>query len=156
MNTDQNQLQSIYESVSDSVDISSNKLTVLPKDWSQVDLKGRFNCCYNELTSLDGAPRSVEGDFVCTFNKLTSLEGSPDYVGGYFSCRANELTSLKDAPRSVEGDFYCRSNKLTSLEGAPKHIGGKFYSDQFSDEDYREFIKYNKLRKKHKELEGIF
>ena len=156
MNTDQKQLQSIYESVSDRVDIHSKKLTVLPQDWSQINIKGNFDCSDNRLTSLEGAPETIGGYFSCSKNNLTSLKGSPRSVKGSFNCTANQLTSLKGSPEYIKGNFYGSGNQFTSLEGAPKHIGGKFYSDKFSDNDYREYIKYNKLRKKHKELEGIF
>ena len=156
MNKDQKQLEVLYESLNDSVYISSKKLTVLPKDWSSKDIKGNFDCHHNQLTSLDGAPDHIGGYFDCSDNRLTSLEGSPKTVGGIFRCSYNKLTSLEGAPRSVGGNFCCSSNNLTSLKGAPDHIGGEFMSDQFTDNDYREYIKYSKLREKHKELEGIF
>ena len=107
-------------------------------------VKGTFMCSDNKLTSLQGAPKIVEGYFDCTDNKLTSLEGAPDSVEGYFDCSHNSLASLKGAPSFVYGDFYCSSNKLTSLEGAPKEIRGEFESDQFSDEEYRNFARKRK------------
>ena len=87
---------------------------------------GDFNCSYNNLTSLKGAPTEVGGSFRCYNNQLTSLEGAPQKVGGGFNCHANKLISLEGAPQNVGGDFYCNSNQLTSLEGAPQKVGGNF------------------------------
>jgi hypothetical protein len=78
----------------------------------------------NQLTSLEGAPRSIANDFVCENNRLTSLEGAPQSVGWNFDCGSNQLTSLDGAPRSVIGSFNCEKNQLTSLEGAPQHVEG--------------------------------
>ena len=105
---------------------------------------GHFDCYYNNLTSLKGAPKEIGGDFYCYCNYLTSLKGAPKKVGGGFYCHYNYLTSLKGAPNEVEGDFSCHNNKLTSLEGAPEIIKGDFTSDQFSDADYRAFAKKRK------------
>ncbi len=100
-------------------------LKVLP-DLSNLVVKGRFDCSYNKLTSLEGAPEKVGGDFNCSGNQLTSLEGAPKEVGGHFNCRNNQLTSLEGAPEKVGGNFYCSDNILTSLEGAPEKVGEHF------------------------------
>jgi hypothetical protein len=99
-------------------DCYNNKLTSLVGAPSSVD--GDFGCSDNKLTSLVGAPSSVDGDFYCYNNHLTSLVGAPSSVGGYFSFYNNKLTSLEGAPSSVGGDFYCSFNKLTSLKGIEK------------------------------------
>jgi hypothetical protein len=70
-------------------------------------VKGDFWCERNLLTTLEGAPQTVEGDFYCYSNKLTTLEGAPETVRGDFSCSINQLTSLAGAPQTVEGGFYC-------------------------------------------------
>jgi hypothetical protein len=91
---------------------------------------GDFQCSYNNLISLEGAPASVGGDFRCSYNKLTSLEGAPASVGVDFYCSYNQLTSLEGAPASVGGYFNCSSNQLTSLEGIHKILkmmNGTFY-----------------------------
>ena len=87
---------------------------------------GDFNCSYNNLTSLKGAPQNVGGSFRCYNNQLTSLEGAPQKVGGGFNCHANKLISLEGAPQKVGGDFDCNSNQLTSLKGAPTEVGWDF------------------------------
>ena len=78
------------------------KFQKLP-DLSMVDVAGSFVCSHNELTTLEGAPRSVGGDFFCDWNLLTSLRGAPRNVGGRFICDTNRLTTLKHAPRTVGG-----------------------------------------------------
>ena len=93
-------------------------------------VRGPFICSKSNLTSLKGAPKSVEEDFFCGNNQLTGLEGVPESVGGHFSCDHNNLTSLEGAPKSVGGNFFCGYNNLTSLEGSPKSVGGNFYCEK--------------------------
>ena len=87
---------------------------------------GNFSCGSNQLTTLEGAPRTVEGYFYCADNKLTTLEGAPQTVKGYFSCDHNQLTTLMGAPQTVKGSFWCENNQLTTLVGAPQTVGGNF------------------------------
>jgi hypothetical protein len=111
--------------VDGDVNISNKSLTKLPLKFGKV--KGYFDCSYNKLVSLEGAPKSVNGDFYCYNNQLVSLEGAPESVGGNFYCSHNKLVSLEGAPNSVGGYFYCSNNQLVSLEGAPNSVGGDFY-----------------------------
>ena len=98
------------------------------------DLKGvkfgkvsrEFNCEYNQLTTLEGAPQKVGYSFNCNNNRLTSLVGAPLEVGISFSCQNNQLTSLEGAPQKAR-DFNCMRNQLTSMEGAPQKVGRYFY-----------------------------
>jgi len=106
------------------VSLSDLGLNKLPINFGNVE--GDFYCSGNELTSLEGSPKSVGGYFDCSSNKLTSLKGSPKSVGGYFDCYNNQLTSLKGSPDSVGRDFDCSHNKLTSLKGSPDSVGGGF------------------------------
>jgi hypothetical protein len=78
-----------------------------------------FNCAFNNLTSLEGAPRNVDS-FHCNSNNLTSLKGGPLKVDGDFNCAHNNLTSLEDSPVYVSDNFYCEGNKISSLKGAPQ------------------------------------
>ncbi len=107
------------------LDLSGKGLEKLP-DLSKVTVEGNFDCYFNQLTSLEGAPKEVGGDFSCSYNQLTSLEGAPKEVGGSFGCHVNHLTNLEGAPKEVGGDFRCWDNQLTSLKGAPEKVGGKF------------------------------
>jgi hypothetical protein len=74
----------------------------------------------------------VGGNFSCSGNQLTSLAGAPQTVDGYFSCSYNQLTTLAGAPQTVGGNFYCDNNRLTSLVGAPQTVGGILRCDSFT------------------------
>lgn len=87
------------------VDISNQKLTLIPIQFGKVSL-----------------------DFFCYSNSLTSLKGCPKYVGGTFSCEYNNLTSLLGAPAEVGGDFDCHNNNLRSINHMPKLVGGEIIS----------------------------
>ena len=91
-------------------------------------VSGYFHCHGNQITSLEGAPQTVDGFFYCNDNQLTSLVGAPQTVGGFFRCHENRLTSLVGAPLTV-GNFICNDNQITSLEGAPQTVRGEFYCD---------------------------
>jgi hypothetical protein len=94
-------------------------------------VEGSFNCAYNQLTTLEGAPQTVGESFWCEHNQLTSLEGAPQTVGESFCCFGNQLTTLEGAPQTVGGDFDCSYNQLTTLEGAPQTVEGEFFCDAF-------------------------
>jgi hypothetical protein len=113
-----------FGTVTGNFDCRTNQLTTL--EGAPRTVEGNFWCNWNQLTTLEGAPRTVEGNFDCYSNKLTTLEGAPRTVGGNFVCHDNKLTTLEGAPRTVEGNFDCYSNKLTTLEGAPQKVGGDF------------------------------
>jgi hypothetical protein len=94
-------------------------------------VKGSFWCESNQLSTLDGAPRTVGVDFDCAYNKLTSLTGAPRTIKGKFNCSRNQLTTLVGAPQTVEWNFNCLDNQLTTLEGAPETVEGNFWGDAF-------------------------
>jgi hypothetical protein len=108
----------------------NNQLTSLSGAPQTVD--GHFYCGGNQLTTLVGAPQTVDGDFSCSRNHLTTLAGSPQTVDGDFYCSSNQLTTLVGAPQTVDGDFYCGGNQLTSLAGAPQTVSGGFDCDSFT------------------------
>ena len=112
----------------------NNQLTSL--EGAPHTVNGSFYCGRNQLTSLDGAPKTVKSNFLCADNQLTSLVGAPETVKGYFDCNGNQLTSLVGAPKTVGGSFSCDKNQLTSLEGAPKTVNGIFFcgSNSVSEE----------------------
>ncbi len=89
--------------VDGKVGLYSRDLTELPFQFGHVN--GTFDCGYNYLTSLKGAPTVVKGDFECGHNKLTSLEYAPKKVGGTFDCQANPLESLKHLPLVINGNL---------------------------------------------------
>jgi len=85
-----------------SVDLSNLGLTILPVKFKEV--KGTFNCSYNELTSLKGAPREVGRFFWCTHNKLTTLKGAPEHVGGSFWCSGNPVPAY-ELKKTIKRDY---------------------------------------------------
>jgi hypothetical protein len=108
-------------------------------------VSGDFNCSYNQLTSLEGAPKSVGGGFYCSYNQLTSLEGAPKSVGGSFYCRNNQLITLEGIPKSVGGDrdftrsgfFYCYENPVYEVWKliSPGSKWNNIHMELFSDYD---------------------
>jgi len=114
-----------FGKVSGFFNCSDNSLTSLAGAPQSVD--SFFNCSDNSLTSLEGAPQEVGSSFNCSDNSLTSLKGAPQEVGSSFNCSDNSLTSLKGAPQRVGTFFNCSDNSLTSLEGAPQWVGGDLY-----------------------------
>jgi hypothetical protein len=76
-------------------------LTKLPEILKDITVGGNFNCSYNELTSLEGAPKTVGENFGCSFNKLTSLAGAPTIVYKDFYCRNNTVRFTEKQVRAV-------------------------------------------------------
>lgn len=95
----------------------NNKLTNLIGSPNTVG--GNFYVAQNELTTLQGAPNQVD-EFDCCKNNLTTLEFSPTIVGGLYNCAYNKLTSLKGCPEIINGEFLCSGNDLSNLEFFPK------------------------------------
>lgn len=158
-------------SIDDNVNLSKQALDVIPFKFRRV--KGYFDCEVNRLTSLENCPEIVEGSFSCKHNNLKTLEGGPTIVKGSYNCEGNRLDSLEGCPEVINGAFICFScrlpslkggpkivkgtfhgmqNHFTSLDGAPEVVEGKFYTENFSDEDYRTYVK--KVLMVNKELEG--
>ena len=58
-----------------SIDVDGSlnwkKLDKLPVKFNRVSR--HFYCQYNQLISLEGAPKIVEGDFYCNYNQLPQL-----------------------------------------------------------------------------------
>ena len=118
-------LPDIDITIKKSIDLSNLGLTKLP-DLSRVKLLGAFICSYNNLISLEGAPKEVKGNFNCSVNKLKNLVGAPDTISGSFLCMYNQLTSLEGGPSFVVGNFKCNDNKIKNLVGAPSVVSGNF------------------------------
>ena len=84
-------------------------LTKLPDILKDITVGGNFNCSYNELTSLEGAPKTVGENFGCSYNKLTSLDGAPKIVYNDFYCRNNNVQFTEAQVRAVcdvKGDVF--------------------------------------------------
>ena len=79
-----------------------------------VDVDVDFYCAGQGLKDFKGvAFGHVDGGFDCSINQLTSLEGAPKTVDVGFACDNNQLTSLEGAPKTVDGRFYCGSNPIS-------------------------------------------
>lgn len=56
----------------------------------------------------------VNGNFNCSYNKLKSLKGAPEYVGGDFDCSFNQIENINDLTTTyIGGNFYCYGNNVT-------------------------------------------
>lgn len=84
------------------IDISSQALLHISKDFSNIEIKGYFSCRNNSLQFLENCPRIVHGLFTCSENKLLSMYGASKFTG----------TSSVDT-------FYCYSNNLMSMDFLP-------------------------------------
>ena len=58
----------------DKVDISNLGFEKIPDIFQDVIVEGNFDCSYNSLTSLEGAPEKVGGDFYCSNNAVKFTE----------------------------------------------------------------------------------
>jgi len=107
-------------------------LTELPFKFGKIF--GKFNCSWNNLTSLKGCPEIVNGDFWCSNNNLKDLKYSPKIVNGYFWCSNNNLKDLKYVTEIINGDFWAINNNLKSLNGLNLDgIIGKIHVDDNPD-----------------------
>ena len=102
----------------------------------------RYFECKNcqELTSLKGAPTSVDETFNCSgCSKLMSLDGAPKKVGTEFDCsNCSNLVSLKGISNGMY-TFDCEGCKsLRSLAGVPETVRSLNcrYCDSLKDIDY--------------------
>jgi len=95
-------------------------------DLSGQDYKGDISVIGMQLTSLEGAPKTVNGYFYCSENMLFSLKGAPKNITSNFDCSKNKLKTLEDGPEEVKSFYFCNYNKLISLKGIAKRVGGLF------------------------------
>lgn len=116
--------------VNGDVYLGVKKLKKIPFKFGIVT--GDFDLYFNQLTSLEGAPRIVGGNFGCDSNRLKDLKGSPEEVGGNFNCYNNILTSIYGMPLEIGGDFDCMYNKILELNSI-SNINGYIYCDDTVD-----------------------
>lgn len=84
-----------------------------------------FRWISSKLSSLKGAPHTVDGSVSIFNNRLVSLEGGPEKVKDSYACQENRLKTLLGAPRKVS-EFDCSSNLLESLEGGPIEVKHRY------------------------------
>ena len=90
-----------------------------------VNIKGSYSIYNRGNKTLCGISFGyVTGNFNCSFNKLTSLEGAPQSVYGNFYCYSNKLTSLKDAPEKFADIDYSENPVAAMIE---KELSEKGY-----------------------------
>jgi hypothetical protein len=102
------------------------------------NMAGNFNCSRNNLQTLEHAPKIItEGSFNCSNNKIVNLIGSPTEVDNNFYCSNNHLTDLQNGPKLVKQDFHCEGNPIETLEGIKTKVLGIFFSNQFTDDEFK-------------------
>ena len=112
--------------VDDYVDLSYKGLSKFPVKFGRVSVY--FRCDFNNLTSLEGCPKTVDMNFFCDNNQLTSLKGSPERVIGGYYCDSNQLKDFSGIPLGSlnEGNnFNCYNNpvhEIYSLFRTPRCI----------------------------------
>ena len=90
------------------------------------DVEGDFDCRYNNIKNLNGAPKFVGGNLYISDNKLSSFKGCPTEVSRFLG-GDNLVKSLEGCPRIVEGDFNVSDcPNLKSLKGGPEMVGGYY------------------------------
>jgi hypothetical protein len=110
-------------------------------DTGLIDVDGDVGMSDMNLTEISVKFGNVTGYFNCGFNKLTSLVGAPQSVGGCFDCSYNKLTNFLNGLKSVGDDLICYNSQLVSLEGFPVSLGGFFHIDlSYIKQDYYHVI----------------
>jgi len=79
-----------------NMEINVNYNLILPDDIGNLPdfiqfnkVRGTFNCCACNMTSMKGFPKYIYGDFYADNNKFTSLKYIPKYIGGDFDMNKN-------------------------------------------------------------------
>ena len=86
------------------INVSGMGLTKLP-DFSNLIVKGRFNCSNNQLTDLYGSPMQVGMSYDCSSNNLHDLCGISKSIGSL--CMSNNpITSLDNLPQIERNIVY--------------------------------------------------
>ena len=92
----------------------NKNLTQLPLNFGEI--RGYFNCGYNQLTTLKGCPIRVNGDFDCSYNELTKLDYLPEFIGGDFNCGSNSLKTFTNLEKCWLVDkIYCYGNPIHEI-----------------------------------------
>ena len=106
--------------VTGSVYLANHNFTHLPVNFGTIG--GSFDCSFNELTSLGGAPSQVSRIFSCTHNNLTSITGIHKIIkscGQIFLAR-NPIKDLKyiqyDLPAFEIIDKYLGKGKRGMID----------------------------------------
>lgn len=91
------------------INITHLRLNVIPFYFNHTD---NFSCAHNNITSLEGSPKTVTHHYRCRYNDIETLEYAPERVGQDFDCFGNKLYSLKGGPRDYTGLITYRGNSV--------------------------------------------
>ena len=97
-----------------------------------------FNCDFNSLTNLVGAPTTVVGDFHCVGNPLTSLEGLPKTITGSLFLSATLKGEFKrELSNSTIGKkiVYIKSEENHRSEYDGEEDDGEEDDEEYDDEE---------------------
>ena len=93
---------------------------------STIDVDGNVYLRNKGLTKIPLKFGKVSGYFDCSFNKLISLSGAPLSVGRGFYCFNNQLKSLSGISGRISGGIYCYNNQLRDVKGVKDGWLGEF------------------------------
>ena len=82
---------------------------------------------YLYLANLHELPLNfnrVNGIFDCGFNYLKSLKGAPNYLSSIFSCNSNELESFQYCPESDTNAYFFQNNNIRTFDYFPNIKAG--------------------------------
>ena len=107
------------------LNLAQKQLEKLP-DLSCVEVTGAFDCSYNYLSTLEGAPFRMHS-LICAFNyQLYSLQGAPRELPGNFAGHSTGLGTLEGGPETVHGSYIVSKAWLETLKGGPTFVGLDF------------------------------
>ena len=92
--------------------LASKKLSDLPLKFRNVN---SFNCAVNQLTSLEGSPRSVGGYFYCYRNQLESLSGISKYISKGIDIEINQLRDVQGIKDGWRGEVWIDENPVYQI-----------------------------------------
>jgi len=124
--------------VDGDVELSSMGFTEIPIRFNHVS--GCFNFYNNELTSLEGSPKSVGGNFDCNGNKIYSLEEFNSEIGNIFYCYDNPIEYLIN--NGVDSDFIKAFNTFKVVKDKVVNLKRlKYVMSMFDEPVYLDLIK---------------
>jgi hypothetical protein len=98
-----------------NVDVFNKKLTSLA-GIEYFEALTRFDCPYNQLTTLDVSKNTALTELSCSGNSLTTLDVSKNTVLTELECDYNPLTALDVSKNTALTGLYCAYNQLATLD----------------------------------------
>jgi Secretion system C-terminal sorting domain len=97
------------------LDVSNNNIADLTGIEAFIALK-KFDCSFNEVTTLNVTKNTALTDFRCANNQLTNLDVFKNVALTDLRCDYNQLTNLDVSQNTALTNLYCHINKLTALD----------------------------------------